>query len=144
MKKEKILIGVILGIIFTAAPLLILSMRKNDAPTAEITMEMVGEDGTYHAVDNSVAQSDSGILLRFEDEKEISDSLTQLNWVNTALISISSDNSSVTAVLDINRKPYQYEVNDVIEMIALRLDGLKKENIFITDENRNIIYPPLE
>lgn len=119
----------------------VLPTPKKDAPVAETSLGMFGEDGVRQAVDGHATLTGSDALLLFETQKIISDLLAELDWIDTALVTISSDNSAVSAVLDINREPYQHEADDVIEIITFHVNGLEKENIAIMDQNNNIVYP---
>lgn len=141
---KKIAVFVAIGVILTVALLLIFSIRPNDTSIVETSVKVLGDDGIYHNVDSFDVQTDSDVLLNMEDEKIICELLSEFDWVSTALISISSDNSAVTGVLDTTRNPSQTEIDQVIEMIISHLNGIKKENIIITDKNNNIIYPVSE
>ena len=66
--------------------------------------------------------------------------LSELDSINSAKVTVSSDNSSVTAVLDISEELSQDETDVVFKLITCYADGVEKENIFITDQNSNVIY----
>lgn len=141
-KCKKILVALLAAL--SVALLLIFSIRPNDTSIAETSVKVLGDDGIYHNVDSFDVQTDSDVHLNMKNEKIISELLSEFDWVNSAHISISSDNSAVTGVLDTIRNPSQTEIDQVIEMIISHLNGIKKENIIITDKNNNIIYPVSE
>jgi len=143
MKKTVVFIAV--GVVLvTAALLLIFLRRPNGASTVETNVKVLGDDGIYHNIDNSDVRTGSEVFLNMENENKISELLSELDWVSTALISISLYDSTVSGVLDITRTPSQAETDQAIEIITSNLDGIKKEDIIITDKNNNVIYPVSE
>ncbi|MCL2054083.1 MAG: hypothetical protein FWG90_06550 [Oscillospiraceae bacterium] len=141
MKKKKIIIGIMIGFALIAAfPLLVSSMRKNDATTIKTTLEVLGEDGVYRPVESNTNPK-GDIFAALEDEKAISDLLIELDWIDEVLISLSTDSSSLTGIFDTNREPSPQEVDNAVAIITSRVDSIKEENVFIIDRNEKVISP---
>lgn len=142
MPKRKIVITLAIIIILAAALIFIILPKLNSSnPTVNITLKQLGADGSYHDVDISANQTDSNVLASMQDENMLSDLLSELNWIDRAIIGIAPNNSAVTAYINTNCNPNQNELNEAVEIITLHLDGLDKENIIFADQNGIIIYP---
>ena len=135
--KRIIIIAVIAVALAAAAVLFIIG--KNDVVSADVTMDI-----SHVTVDKFSGQDDRDTAERTDKEQRLSVMLSELDNINSAEVSISSDNSSVTAVLDISTELSQDETDAVLKLIMLSLDGIEKEDILITDQNSNVIYPVSE
>ena len=132
---KKIIIIAVIAVALAAAAVL-LTMGKNDVVSADVTMDI-----SQVTVDKFSDQDDRDIAEKTDKEQRLSAMLSELDNINSAEVSISSDNSSVTAVLDISTELSQDETDAVLKLIMLSLDGIEKEDILITDQNSNVIYP---
>ena len=135
--KKIIIIAVIAVALAAAAALLIIG--KNDVVSADVTMDI-----SHVTADKFSSQDDRDTAERTDKEQRLSIMLSELDNINSAEVSISPDNSSVTAVLDISTELSQDETDAVLKQIMLSLDGIEKEDILITDQNSNVIYPVSE
>lgn len=135
---KKIIIIAVIAVALAAAAVL-LTMGKNDVVSADVTMDI-----SQVTVDKFSGQDDRDTAERTDKEQRLSVMLSELDNINSAVVSISPDNSSVTAVLDISTELSQDETDAVLKQIMLSLDGIEKEDILITDQNSNVIYPVSE
>lgn len=135
--KKIIIISVIAVVLAGAAVLL--TMGKNDVVSADVTMDI-----SQVTVDKFSDQDDRDIVEKTDKEQRLSVMLSELDNINSAEVSISSDNSSVTAVLDINGELSPDETDGAVKLIMMSLNGIEKKDIFITDQNSNVIYPVSE
>ncbi len=65
--------------------------------------------------------------------------LSELDWVDHAVVTISYRDPFVAAVLTVNRKPSTDEANSAAYVISQYVD--KDADILITDQDSNVIYP---
>lgn len=140
----KIIIAAVVAALFAVASALLIK-NKNNAASAETSVEtnvvMLLNDGSVSAVTGKkLTQDEVDIVERIDKENRIAVMLSELDKINSARINIAADNSSVTAVLDINGELSQDETDGVVQLITMSLDGIEKENIFITDQNNNAIF----
>lgn len=135
---KKIIIIAVIAVVLAGAAVL-LTMGKNDVVSADVTMDI-----SQVTVDKFSSQDDRDIAERTDKEQRLSAMLSELDNINSAEVSISSDNSSVTAVLDISGELSQDETDAVLKQITMFLNGIEKEDILITDQNSNVIYPVSE
>ncbi len=140
---KKIIIFVVIAVIL-AGMAVVLTRNKNSA-SAETAVTIPLSSVT---VDHYLSDHERDIIMGTDKEKTISETLSGLDWINSAVVSInsaavsiSSDNSSVTAVLDISAELSQDETDTVLNIITKYFDGLKKEDVVLKDQNDNIIYP---
>lgn len=132
--KKVIIIAVVFALLAAASALLI--KNKNNSASAETVVMSL--DGLY--VSDSLTQEEIDAAAIIDTENRIAVMLSELDKINSARINIAADNSSVTAVLDINGELSQDETDGVVKLITMSLDGIEKENIFITDQNNNVIF----
>ncbi len=90
------------------------------------------DDNSFSNVEPS-SQGDADVAMRIDIENKIAEVLSELDSINSAKVTVSSDNSSVTAVLDISEELSQDETDVVFKLITCYADGVEKENIFITE-----------
>lgn len=135
---KKVIIIAVIAVALAAAAVL-LTTNKNDVVSADVTMDI-----SQVTVDKFSSQDDRDIAEITDKEQRLSVMLSELDNINSAEVSISSDNSSVTAVLDISTKLSQDETDAVLKQIMMFFNGIEKEDILITDQNSNVIYPVSE
>ncbi|MDE5576075.1 MAG: hypothetical protein K2J11_01635, partial [Oscillospiraceae bacterium] len=117
------------------------AIMANRQKIAETNVVMVLNDGSVSAVaDKSLTQDERDIAVRIDKENRIAVMLSELDKVNSARVTITADNSSVTAVLDISTELSPDETDGVVKLITMSLNGIEKEDILITDQNSNVIY----
>lgn len=133
---KKIITFAVIAVI-VAGTAVFLTRNKNSA-SAETAVSIPLSSVT---VDHYLSDNERDIIMRTDKEKTISETLSELDGINSATVSISSDNSSVTAVLDISAELSHDETDAALNIITKYFDGLKKEDIVLTDQNDNIIYP---
>lgn len=141
--KKIIIVAIV--IVLLAAAAVLLTVNKNNTASAETSAEtnvvMLLNDGNVSAVAvNNLTQEERDIAKRIDKENRITEMLSELDRINSARVNISSDNSSVTAVLDISGELPQDETDAVFQLITFYVDGIEKEDILITDQNSNVIY----
>ena len=121
------------------------AIMANRQKIAETNVVMVLNDGSVSTVaDKSLTQDERDMAVRIDKENRIAVMLSELDKVNSARVTITADNLSVTAVLDISTELSQDETDAVLKLIMLSLDSIEKEDILITDQNSNVIYPVSE
>ena len=137
--KKVIIIAVVFALLAATSALLI--KNKNNAVSAETTVVMSLDDGSFSAVANkSLTQDEVDIITRIDTENRIAAVLSELDWINSARINIAADDLSASAVLDVSREPSPDEADAVAHLITLYVDGLEKEDVVILDQNNNIIF----
>ena len=145
--KKIIIVAVVIALLAVASVLLIIN--KNNTASAEAGVEtnvvMLLDDGSVSAVaGKNLTQDEADIVERIDKENRIAIMLSELDKVNSARITITADNSSVTAVLDISEELSPDETDGVVKLITMSLNGIEKEDILITDQNSNVIYSVIE
>ncbi len=138
MKKAIIIAAA--AVLLTGAAF-IFKISKSSSPSAETSVVVSLDDNSFSNVEPS-SQGDADVAMRIDIENKIAEVLSEseLDSINSAKVTVSSDNSSVTAVLDISEELSQDETDVVFKLITCYADGVEKENIFITDQNSNVIY----
>lgn len=135
--KKAIIIAAAAVLLIGAA--FIFKISKSSSPSAETSVVVSLDDNSFSNVEPS-SQGDADVAMRIDIENKIAEVLSELDSINSAKVTVSSDNSSVTAVLDISEELSQDETDVVFKLITCYADGVEKENIFITDQNSNVIY----
>lgn len=141
--KKIIIVAVVIALLAAVSALLIIN--KNNTASAEAGVEtnvvMLLDDGSVSAVaGKNLTQDEVDIIERIDKENRIAVMLSELDKVNSARINIAADNSSVTAVLDINEELSTDETEGVLKLITMSLNGIEKEDIVIIDQNNNVIF----
>lgn len=140
---EKIIIGTVCAVLLTAAGPAYIHIN-NAAAEAEIVY-MNYTDSTVSAFQSSDEIAASRLLAQ---ENIISRAVTQTEWVNAAEVTVlkpdnfdGSDYSDVciSVVLEINRQPEDTETDGIVHLITTSLEGVKTENISITDKAGNAL-----
>lgn len=136
--KKVIIIAAVIALLAAASALLVIN--KNNTASAETTVVMSLGDFDFSA-SYDLTQDERDTAVRMDKENRIAEMLSELDRVNSAKVNISSDNSSVTAVLDISEDLSQDKTDAVLQVITMYLNGIEKDDIVITDQNNNVIYP---
>lgn len=135
--KKVIIIAAVIALLAAASALLIIN--KNNTASAETTVVMSLGDFDFSA-SYDLTQDERDTAVRMDKENRIAEMLSELDRVNSAKVNISSDNSSVTAVLDISEELSPDETDGVVKLITMSLDGIEKEDVVIFDQNNNVIF----
>ncbi|MDE6598892.1 MAG: hypothetical protein K2K34_02290 [Oscillospiraceae bacterium] len=121
--------------------MLILTRTKDSKPNVETSVVMSNDSSIYVVTENSSGQNDSELIQRMDEESTISDVLSDFDWVDYAVVTISDNNLFVTVVLTVNREPSSNDANDAAYVISRYVENA---DILITDQNSNVIYPVSE
>lgn len=132
---KKIIIAAVVVVLLAAAAVLLTVNKNNDANAETVVMSL---DGLV--VSDTLTQEEADIVETIDKQNRIETILSELEWVNSASVNIAADELSVTAVLDVGREPSPEEADAVAHLITMYVNGLQKEDIFITDQNSNVIY----
>lgn len=132
---KKIIIVAIVIVLSAAAAVLLTENKNNEANAETVVMSL---DGLV--VSDTLTQEEADIADTIDRQNRIAASLSEFEWVNSARVNISADKLSVTAVLDVSRKPLPEEADAAAQIITFYVDGLQKEDVVITDQNSNVIY----
>lgn len=146
---KKICIGaVIAGAVLSALFLAYRIYMNNNVGTVEVTTSYTDENGVYHEVKYTGGQNSGMTKQRLIKEDEISTLLLQMEWIDSASVSIFSadnlddyTNAVISVAVGTNRSAEAAEIDSVVETITTQLKGMKKENIIISDESGDSIYP---
>ncbi|MDE6592991.1 MAG: hypothetical protein K2K57_08010 [Oscillospiraceae bacterium] len=164
---KKIIIGVSCAVLLAAAGLAY--DRINSVAASNISnTAYVDETGFYTEYAEAVEVFDENAetvysdysdftVTAFHDTEEnvflpesklVSELLKNVEWIDRADVAVfkpesfdGSDYSNVTlaAVLEMNKQPENEEIDGVVHMITLTLEGVKAENITIMDEAGNVL-----
>ena len=137
---KKIIIIAVIIVILAATMVLLIINKNNSEPQVETIMVRLENDGSYSVVEKVDIEAERDTITRINLENTIADILSEFEWVNSAVVGIAYDNSSVSAVFDISREPSPDETEAAAHIITFYVDGLEEEDIFITDQNSNVIY----
>ena len=142
-KMGKILAGITLvSAVFLVLLLSGALVSETRMPSAEAKMGMVTDTGVQLIEPNPIGTEDAAALESlWQKSIELSDLLAKADWVETAIITVAPDQSAASIVFEVNRNPDFSEVNDVITKTLSQFAGLNKDNIVITDTQKNVIYP---
>ncbi len=136
MKKAVIIASA--AVLLTGAAF-IFKISKNSDPIAETSMVMSDDSGTYIVAKNTDDQNDKEIIQIMAVQDTATEMLSELDWVDHAVVTISYRDPFVAAVLTVNRKPSADEANSAAYVISQYVD--KDADILITDQDSNVIYP---
>lgn len=136
MKKAVIIASA--AVLLTGAAF-IFKISKNSDPIAETSMVMSDDSGTYIVAKNTDDQNDNEIIQIMAVQDTAAEMLSELDWVDHAVVTISYRDPFVAAVLTVNRKPSTDEANSAAYVISQYVD--KDADILITDQDSNVIYP---
>lgn len=135
--KKIIIIAVVIALLAAASALLIIN--KNNTASAETNVVMSLDDFDFSAEDE-LTQDEVDIITRIDKENRIAAVLSELDWINSARVTIAADDLSASAVLDVSREPSSDEADAAAHLITLYADGLEKEDVVILDQNNNVIF----
>lgn len=136
--KKIIIVAIV--IVLLAAAAVLLTVNKNNTASAE-TVVMSLDDFDFSG--DSLTQEERDIAVTSDKQNRIAAILSEFEWVNSARVNIAADELSVSAVLDVSREPSPEEADAAAHLITMYVDGLQKEDVFITDQNSNVIYSEL-
>ena len=136
---KKIIIAT--SVVLLVGVVLILTRTKDSKPNVETSVVMSNDSSIYVVTENSSGQNDSELIQRMDEESTISDVLSDFDWVDYAVVTISDNNLFVTVVLTVNREPSSNDANDAAYVISRYVENA---DILITDQNSNVIYPVSE
>ena len=136
MKKAVIIASA--AVLLTGAAF-IFKISKNSDPIAETSMVMSDDSGTYIVAKNTDDQNDNEIIQIMAVQDTASEMLSELDWVDHAVVTISYRDPFASAVLTVSREPSADEANSAAYVISQYVD--KDADILITDQNSNVIYP---
>lgn len=136
MKKAVIIASA--AVLLTGAAF-IFKISKNSDPIAETSMVMSDDSGTYIVAKNTDDQNDKEIIQIMAVQDTATEMLSELDWVDHAVVTISYRDSFASAVLTVSREPSTDEANSAAYMISQYVD--KDADILITDQDSNVIYP---
>lgn len=134
--KKAVIIAAAAVLLIGAA--FIFKINKNSGASAETSVAVSLDDNSFSNVE-PLSQDGADAAMKIDLENRIAEMLSELDSINSAKVTVSSDNSSVTAVLDISEELSQDETDAVFQLITFYTDGIEKENIFVTDQNSNAI-----
>lgn len=117
----------------------IFKISKNSDPIAETSMVMSDDSGTYIVAKNTDDQNDKEIIQIMAVQDTAAEMLSELDWVDHAVVTISYRDSFASAVLTVSREPSADEANSAAYVISQYVD--KDADILITDQDSNVIYP---
>lgn len=133
---KKIIIAAIVIVLLAAAAVLFTVNKNNTASAETVVMSLDNFDFS----NDNLTQEEADIAVTIDKQNRIETILSEFEWVNSASVNIAADELSVTAVLDVGREPSPEEADAVAHLITMYVNGLQKEDIFITDQNSNVIY----
>lgn len=136
---KKIIIAT--SVVLLVGVVLILTRTKDSKPNVETSVVMSNDSSIYVVTENSSGQNDSELIQRMDEESTISDVLSDFDWVDYAVVTISDNNLFVTVVLTVNRELSSNDANDAAYVISRYVENA---DILITDQNSNVIYPVSE
>lgn len=134
--KKAVIIAAAAVLLIGAA--FIFKINKNSGASAETSVAVSLDDNSFSNVE-PLSQDGADAAMKIDLENRIAEMLSELDSINSAKVTVSSDNSSVMAVLDISEELSQDETDAVFQLITFYTDGIEKENIFVTDQNSNAI-----
>lgn len=133
--KKIIIVAIV--IVLLAAAAVLLTVNKNNTASAE-TVVMSLDDFDFS--DDNLTQEEVDIAVTSDKQNRIAAILSEFEWVISARVNIAADELSVSAVLDVSREPSPKEADAAAHLITMYVDGLQKEDVFITTPNSNVIY----
>ncbi|MBD5146136.1 MAG: hypothetical protein HDT21_09585 [Ruminococcus sp.] len=134
---KKIIIIAVIAVVLAAAAVLFI-IGKNDVVSADVTMDI-----SQVTVDKFSGQDERDIIARIDKENRIADVLSDLDWVDHAVVTVSDSDKDlfVAAVLTVSREPSSDDAGDAAYIISRYVENA---DILITDQNSNVIYPVSE
>ncbi len=135
---KKAIIIAVTAVLLTGAAF-IFKISKNSDPIAETSMVMSDDSGTYIVAKNTDDQNDKEIIQIMAVQDTAAEMLSELDWVDHAVVTISYRDSFASAVLTVSREPSTDEANSAAYVISQYVD--KDADILITDQDSNVIYP---
>ncbi len=102
-------------------------------------MVMSDDSGTYIVAKNTDDQNDKEIIQIMAVQDTAAEMLSELDWVDHAVVTISYRDPFVAAVLTVNREPSPDEADSAAYIISQYVD--EDADILITDQDGNVIYP---
>ncbi|MBD5138398.1 MAG: hypothetical protein HDT24_03675 [Ruminococcus sp.] len=134
---KKIIITAVIAVVLAAAAVLFI-IGKNDVVSADVTMDI-----SQVTVDKFSDQDERDIIARIDKENRIADVLSDLDWVDHAVVTVSDSDKDlfVAVVLTVSREPSSDDADEAAYVISRYVENA---DILITDQNSNVIYPVSE
>ena len=138
MKK---IIIIVTALVLLVGVILMLTRNKESGNRLNVKTGMVMSDdsGTYIVAKNTDDQNDQEILQIMAVQDTAAEMLSELDWVDHAVVTISYRDPFVAAVLTVNREPSPDEADSAAYIISQYVD--EDADILITDQDGNVIYP---
>lgn len=138
MKK---IIIIVTALVLLVGVILMLTRNKESGNRLNVKTGMVMSDdsGTYIVAKNTDDQNDKEIIQIMAVQDTAAEMLSELDWVDHAVVTISYRDPFVAAVLTVNREPSPDEADSAAYIISQYVD--EDADILITDQDGNVIYP---
>lgn len=138
MKK---IIIIVTALVLLVGVILMLTRNKESGNRLNVKTGMVMSDdsGTYIVAKNTDDQNDKEIIQIMAVQDTAAEMLSELDWVDHAVVTISYRDPFVAAVLTVNREPSPDEADSAAYIISQYVD--EDADILITDQDGNAIYP---
>lgn len=138
MKK---IIIIVTALVLLVGVILMLTRNKESGNRLNVKTGMVMSDdsGTYIVAKNTDDQNDKEIIQIMAVQDTAAEMLSELDWVDHAVVTISYRDPFVAAVLTVNREPSSDEADSAAYIISQYVD--EDADILITDQDGNVIYP---
>ena len=138
MKK---IIIIVTALVLLVGVILMLTRNKESGNRLNVKTGMVMSDdsGTYIVAKNPHDQNDTEIIQIMAVQDTAAEMLSELDWVDHAVVTISYRDPFVAAVLTVNREPSPDEADSAAYIISQYVD--EDADILITDQDGNVIYP---
>ncbi len=138
MKKAIAIIIAAAAVLLTGAAFAFIGNQSSE-PSVETGMVMSDSNGTYAVVENFSGENDKEIIQIMAVEDTTAEMLSELEWVDHAVVTVSYRDPFVAAVLTVNREPSPDEADSAAYIISQYID--EDADILITDQDSSIIYP---
>lgn len=137
--KKAIIITV--GAVLLTGAAFIFKISKNSEPSVETSVAMSNGSVTYIISKNQDGQTDPDIASKIDIENRAAQVLSELNWIDHAVVTVSDRDPFVAAILTVNREPSSDEANSAAYIISQYVDVDEDTDILITDQDSSVLYP---
>lgn len=137
--KKAIFIAASVCAVLLSGTAFIFIRNENSAPSAETGVAASNGSVIYVISENSGGQIDPDTAQKIDIENRTAQVLSEFDWVDNAVVTVSDRDPFIAAVLTVNRKPSPDEADSAAYIISQYFD--EYVNILITDQDSNVIYP---
>jgi len=138
--RRLLIFGIVFLMALPVANLISVMVVDDTEPVFNTTLEISLSNGESEIIEPIPKHGkDPSALLT--EQRLLADLILEMQWVETAVVVVAWDESSASVQLGTIREPSSHEVDSIISILTSRLDGLEEENITITGDKMDVIYP---